>query len=68
MRDIRAMNPAPVADLFDGKREQCFIDLEGEINLLALDELFGQMLTLVTPVTLDSRRAPRRLKQPRTGS
>ena len=37
MRDIRAINPALVAELFDGEREKFLIDLEAEINLSALD-------------------------------
>jgi hypothetical protein len=36
VRDTRAINPALVAELFDGEREQFFIDLEAEVNLSAL--------------------------------
>ena len=35
VRDIRAINPALVAELFDGERQQFLIDLEAEINLSA---------------------------------
>jgi hypothetical protein len=55
MRDIQAINPALVAELFDGEREQFLINLEAEVNLSALDVFFGQMLTLVTPVKINSR-------------
>ena len=34
-RDIRAINPALVAELFDGERQQFLIDLEAEVNLSA---------------------------------
>jgi hypothetical protein len=37
VRDIRAINPALVAELFDGEREKFLIDLEAEINPSALD-------------------------------
>ena len=32
VRDIRAINPALVAELFDGERQQLLIDLEAEVN------------------------------------
>ena len=35
VRDIPAINPALVAELFDGERQQFLIDLEAEINLSA---------------------------------
>jgi len=37
VRYIRTVNPTPVAELFDGKREKFLVDLEAEINLAALD-------------------------------
>jgi len=45
-RNIRTMTRTPVAELFDSERWRCFIDLESEVNLLALDAFFGQMLFL----------------------
>jgi len=35
VRDIPAINPALVAELFDGEWEQFLIDLEAEVNLSA---------------------------------
>jgi hypothetical protein len=46
VRDIRAVNPALVAELFDREREQFLVDLETEVDLPAFDVFFGQMLAL----------------------
>jgi len=46
VRDIRAINPALVAELFDGERQQFLIDLEAEVNLSALDVFLGKCLPL----------------------
>ena len=35
MRNVGAINPALVAELFDGEWEQFLIDLEAEVNLSA---------------------------------
>src|SRR5207247_8168572 len=54
VRNIRAVNPALVAELFDGERQQFLVNLEAEVNLSALDVFFRQMLALVTPVKIDA--------------
>ena len=46
VRDIRAINPALVAELFDGERQQFLIDFEAEVNLSALDVFLGKCLPL----------------------
>jgi len=46
VRDIGAINPALVAELFDVKREHFLIDLEAEVNLSALDVFLGKCLPL----------------------
>jgi hypothetical protein len=38
---IRAVTPAPFAELFDSEREQFLIHLEAELHLSALDVFFG---------------------------
>jgi hypothetical protein len=35
VRDIRAINPALVAELFDSEQQQFLIDLEAKVNLSA---------------------------------
>ena len=49
VRNIRAINPTLVAELFDGERQQFLIDLEAEVNLSALDVFFGQILPVFVP-------------------
>lgn len=49
VRDIRAVNSALVAELFDGERQQFLIDLEAEVNLSAPDVFFGPMLAYCLP-------------------
>jgi hypothetical protein len=41
VRDIRAVNPALIAELFDGERQQFLNDFEAEVNLAALDVRLG---------------------------
>src|SRR6266542_1756481 len=52
VRDIRAVNPALVAELFDGERQQFLIDLEAEVNPSA------PMLARVTSVKINSCPRP----------
>jgi hypothetical protein len=53
VRDIRAINPALVTELFDGEREQFLIDLEAEVNLSALDIFFRPMFArCLLPIVL----------------
>ena len=58
VRDIRAVDPALIAELFNGKRHQFLIDLEAEVNLPALDVFLGPMLTGVTSMKIDSCPRP----------
>ena len=58
VRNVGAVNPALVAELFDCERQQFFIHLEAEINLAALDVFLGQTLPGVAAVKINPARAP----------
>src|SRR6185295_18738206 len=58
VRDIRTVDPAFIAELFDGEGQQFLIDLEAEVNLPALDVFLGPMFAGVTSMKIDSRPRP----------
>jgi hypothetical protein len=41
VRDVGAVHPALVAELFDGEGQEFFINLEPKVNLASLDVFFG---------------------------
>jgi hypothetical protein len=41
VRDVRAVHPALVAELFDGEGQEFFVNLEAKVNLATLDLFFG---------------------------
>ena len=41
VRDVGAVHPALIAELFDGEGQELFVNLKAKVNLAALDVFFG---------------------------